>query len=85
MIHRIERGEKTSFSISSNGRRLPGEYAEERTARYALQFCEHTLAMFADTVNGGEHRLITSVDLRSRGYTRLCHACSLEKAKKAFE
>ncbi len=83
MIHRLESGERTSYRISSKKKRLPGEYAEERAARYALQFCEHTLQMLEATINAGEKRLITAVDLRR--YSRLCHGCSLAQAKKAFE
>ena len=82
MVHKRIRGELTSYVISSSKKSLPGVFAEERAARYGLQFCEHTLQQLADTINYGEQRLITSVDLRRQ--SRLCHTCSLSKAKKAF-
>ncbi|HYV99650.1 MAG TPA: hypothetical protein VE967_19480 [Gemmatimonadaceae bacterium] len=83
MVHTKIRGELTSFTLSSKGEALPGEYAEARSARRALQFCKHTLQMLEDTINVGEHRLITSVDLRC--YSRLCHDCSMAKAREAFK
>lgn len=82
MVHKHVSGETVSYRISSKRRRvrrqeLPGRYADQAAARYALQFCDHTLAMLESTVNLGQKRLITRIDLKS--YERLCHSCSEAK------
>ena len=61
MIHQV----KDSYVISSHGSWLPGAYATEAAARWALQFPDATLAELRDRVNVEEKRDITTDDLKA--------------------
>lgn len=60
MIYQV--GEE--YVISSGGMWLPGNYATEKAANYAFQFSDEELSELQKTINQGQGRSITTMDLR---------------------